>query len=421
MHSHLTAFIFSDWSRYLLSMPMLAKFAVGMALIVGIPRLSRLVRLPAVVGFLLCGVLIGPHGLRMFDEHAPVADFLAEIGKLLLMFCAGLEINLALFRKSQRRSIIFGITTTIVPLLLGTAVGFWFGYKAVAAVVLGSLLASHTLLAAPIVVRLGATKLEPVTVTFGATIVSDTLSLVVFAICVSTYQSGFSVPQLALQLLEIAVFILFILFVLSRVGAYLLKKVEDDEGTYFVLMLAIMAVAGFLADTINLPGIVGAFLSGLAVNGAVQDAPAKEKLEFIGNAFFVPIFFAVTGFLIDPVVFWHTIIGSPALVVGVIGALLVGKMIAAEVAGRAFSYSRIARLTMWSLTLPQVAATLAATLVAYNTLDHAGQRLLDGRLLNVTLVLVLTTSIIGPVLTERFAPLMMRSSRGAEAPLKKAA
>ncbi len=421
MLNNLAAFPIRDWSHYLLSLPTLAKFAVGMAVIVGIPRLSRRLRLPAVVGFLLCGVIFGPHVLRMFDEHSPVAAFFAEIGKLLLMFCAGLEIDLALFRKSQRRSIIFGIITTTVPLLLGTAVGFWFGYKAVAAVVLGSLLASHTLLAAPIVVRLGATKREPITVTFGATIVSDTLSLVVFAICVSTYQSGFSVSQLGLQLLEITIFIVFILFVLSRVGAYLLKKVQDDEGTYFVLMLAIMAIAGVLADTINLPGIVGAFLAGLAVNGAVQESPAKEKLEFFGNAFFVPIFFAVTGFLIDPVVFWHTIIGSPALVLGVIGALLVGKFIASEAAGRAFSYSPIERLTMWSLTLPQVAATLAATLVAYNTMDRAGQRLLDGRLLNVTLVLVLTTSILGPVLTEHFAPLMMRSSRGEEAPVKKAA
>jgi Kef-type K+ transport system membrane component KefB len=421
MLNNLAAFLLPEWSRHLMSMPSLAKFALGMAIIVGIPRLSRRVRLPAVVGFLLCGVVIGPHCLAVLGEHAPVADFFAEIGKLMLMFCAGLEINLALFRKAQGRSIMFGIITTMVPLLLGTAVGFWFGYKPVAAVVLGSLLASHTLLAAPIVVRLGATKLEPITVTFGATIVSDTLSLVVFAICVSTYQTGFSMSQLGLQLLEITIFILFILFGLSRIGAYLLKKVQDDEGTYFVLMLGIMAVAGVLADTINLPGIVGAFLAGLAVNGAVQDAPAKEKLEFFGNEFFVPIFFIVTGFLIDPVVFWHTIISSPALVVAVIGALLIGKMIAAEAAGRAFSYSPIARLTMWSLTLPQVAATLAATLVAFNTMDRAGQRLLDGRLLNVTLVLVLTTSILGPVLTERFAPLMMRSSRGEDVPLKRAA
>jgi Na+:H+ antiporter len=413
--------LIGHWSRYLLSLPTLAKFALGMVIIVGVPRLSRRVRLPAVVGLLLAGVAVGPHVLGLVGEHAPIADFFAEIGKLLLMFGAGLEINLALFRKVQRRSVLFGLITTTVPLLLGTCVGLLFGYRPVPAIVLGSLLASHTLLAASIVAKLGATKLEPVTVTYGATMLSDTLSLVVFAVCVSIYTSGFSASKLALQLIEIAIFIPFILFGLSRMGAWALKKVEDDESTYFVLMLGIMAVAGVLADAINLPGIVGAFLAGLAVNGAVENKPAKEKLEFFGNSFFIPIFFVVTGFLINPIVFWRTITDYFPLVLGVVGALVIGKGIAAEIAGRIFAYSRAARLTMWSLTLPQVAATLAATLVALDTYDPAGQRLLDNRLFNVVLVLVVTTSILGPVLTERFVPLMLRSSPGKEAPTQKVA
>jgi Kef-type K+ transport system membrane component KefB len=407
-------FHIESWSHYLLSLPTLAQFALAMAIIVGVPRLSRRVRLPAVVGLLLSGVVIGPHCLGVVGEHAPVADFFAEIGKLLLMFGAGLEINLALFRKAQRRSVLFGLITTTVPLLLGTGVGFLFGYRLVPAIVLGSLLASHTLLAASIVTKLGATKLEPITVTYGATMLSDTLSLVVFAVCVSTYTSGFSASKLAVQLIEIAIFIPFILFGLSRMGEWALKKVEDDENTQFVLMLAIMAVAGVLADAINLPGIVGAFLAGLAVNGAVENKPAKEKLEFFGDSFFIPIFFVVTGFLIDPIVFWRTITEHLPLVLGVVGALVIGKAIAAEIAGRAFAYSRPARLTMWSLTLPQVAATLAATLVALNTYDPAHQRLLDTQLLNVVLVLVVTTSILGPVLTERFVPALVKLDKEKE-------
>jgi Kef-type K+ transport system membrane component KefB len=243
-----------------------------------------------------------------------------------------------------------------VPLLLGTAVGLLFGYQPVAAIVLGSLLASHTLLAAPIIVRLGATRLEPVTITFGATVFSDTLSLIVFAICVPIYQSGFSVSGLVVQLIEIAIFVPLILFGLSRLGAYILKKAEDDEDAYFILMLAIVAVAGLLAQSINLPGIVGAFLAGLAVIAAVHDKPAKEKLEFFGNSFFIPIFFIVTGFLIDPVTFFQSITTNFPLVSGVIGALLVGKWIAAQTVGRAFAYTPAARMTMWSLTLPQVNA-----------------------------------------------------------------
>ena len=132
------------------------------------------------------------------------------------------------------------------------------------------------------------TRLEPISITFGATVISDTLSLIVFAICVPIYQSGFSVSGLVVQLIEIAIFVPLILFGLSRLGAHFLKKVEDHEDAYFVLMLAIVGVAGLLAQIVNLPGIVGAFLAGLAVNSAVHDKPAKKKLEFFGNSFFIP-------------------------------------------------------------------------------------------------------------------------------------
>jgi len=397
-----------------LALPKLAKFAIAMTMIVGIPALSRRSRLPTAVVLLLSGVLIGPHGLALFGGKAPVADFFADLGKLLLMFFAGLEIDLEQFRKARNRSLLFGLITTSLPLILGTAVGLWFGYQLIPAIVIGSLLASHTLLGMATIIRLGATRLEPVTVTAGATVLSDTLSLVVFAICVSTYQTGFSMSGLAVQLIEIAIFLPLILFGLSRVGGYALKKVEDDENAYFVLMLGIMAVAGVIAQGINLPGIVGSFLAGLSVNASVRDKPAKEKLEFFGNSFFVPIFFIVTGFLIDPRVFARSIVDNFPLVAGIIGALLVGKWIAAAIASRVFAYSPAARLTMWSLTLPQVAATLAATLVGFDTFDAAGQRLLDGRVLNAVLVLMLTTSILGPVLTERFAPRMLDDETGEE-------
>jgi Kef-type K+ transport system membrane component KefB len=398
-----------------LTLPTLAKFAIGMAIIVCVPRLSRRVRIPAVVGLLLSGVVIGPHGLDVIGTNRPIADFFADLGKLLLMFCAGLEIDLALFRQARNRVIAFGILTTLLPLLLGTGVGFVFGYRTVAAVVLGSLLASHTLLAAPIVAKLGATRLEPIAVTFGATVLSDTLSLVVFAICVSTFQRGFSVPAMAVQLIEIAIFIPLILFGLSRLGAYFLRKVSDDEYAYFALMLLVMAVAAALSAVINLPGIVGAFLAGLAVNAAVHDQPAKEKLKFFGESLFIPIFFVVTGFLIDPREFYRSITDNLVLAAAVILALLAGKWIAAQIAGRAFGYSPLARMTVWSLTLPQVAATLAAALVAFDTLDPTGQRLIGGRLLNVVLVLMLTTSILGPVLTEHLAPRMLPDRRPAKA------
>jgi Na+:H+ antiporter len=394
---------------HVLALPPLAKFAIAIAVIVGVPPLSRRVGLPETVGLLLFGVVLGPHVLGFFGEDRPIANFFADLGKLLLMFSAGLEIDVVLFRKAQVRSIIFGLVTTTVPLFLGAVFALAFGYAVIPAIVVGSLLASHTLLGLSVIRRLGAIRLEPVIVTIGATVLSDTLSLIVFAICVPTYASGFSLPGLATQLLEIAVFVPLILFGLSRAGAYALSKVQDSEDAEFLLMLGIMAVAGVLADLINLPGIVGAFLAGLAVNAAVQEHAAKAKLDFFGKALFIPCFFVATGFLIDPIEFARSVAGSLALITGIVVTLALGKWIAAEVVGRAFGYTPAARLTIWALTLPQVAATLAATLVAYHTVNLDGQRLLDERMLNAVLVLMLVTSILGPLLTERFAPRMLNA------------
>jgi Kef-type K+ transport system membrane component KefB len=237
-----------------------------------------------------------------------------------------------------------------VPLLFGTLLGLGFGYALIPAIVVGSLLASHTLLSVPIVQRLGVIRLEPIVVTIGATVLSDTLSLIVFAVCVSMYTTGFSPGGLATQLIEIAIFVPLILIGLSRVGAYALSKMGDDEEAHFLLMLGIMAVAGAIADLINLPGIVGAFLAGLAVNGAVQDDPARAKLEFFGKALFIPSFFIVTGLLINPVVFAGSIVQHFPLAIGIIAALLAGKWIAAAAGVRVFGYTPAARSTIWALT-----------------------------------------------------------------------
>src|SRR5215468_8462258 len=394
------------------SLSPLSRFTVALAAVLAMPPLCRRVRLPPVVGLLVAGIFLGPFVLDIFGKDRPIADFMADLGKLLLMFYAGLDVDLNLFRQSQRKVTIFGLITTTLPLLLGTAVGLWFGYAAIPAIVLGSLLASHTLLGIPIVREFGASRLEPVTVTCGATVMSDTLSLVVFAVCLSTYQRGFSTSVLLSQLAQIVAFVVFVLFVLSRVATYALNKVADQEDAYFILMFAVLAVAAGLASLVQLPGIVGAFLVGLAINAAAQNKPAKEKLWFFANTLFIPAFFLVTGFLINPAVFYRSLIDNFALALSIVMALVIGKFVAAEISGRLFKYTQASRLTVWSLTLPQVAATLAATLVGFKTFDPAGHRLIDDRILNAVFVLMLSTSIVGPVMTQLFTPAMLRDWRG---------
>lgn len=391
-----------------LALPNLAKFALLLALIVGVPALARRLRIPELVGLVVVGLLLGPHVLGLYGANHPIAQFFADLGRLMLMFAAGLEIDLDLFRKAQTRSIIFGVITTIVPQALGTAYGLAFGYGIIPAIVIGSLLASHTLISLPIVKRFGALGLEPVVVTIGATMVSDTLSLIIFGICVSTYTTGFSPSSLAVQIVEVAIFVPLIVIGVSRAGAWVLNKLHNNQSGYFITMLGIMVAAGVLADSINLPDIVGAFLAGWAINAASASHPAKEKLVFFGKALFIPIFFIVTGFLIVPVAVGHTIFNSFWLVAGMIVSLILGKGIAAAVPGRTFGYARPARLTMWALTLPQVAATLAATLVGNDTLNAAGEPLVADEIFNTVLVVLVVTSLLGPVLTELFTPGMVR-------------
>jgi Kef-type K+ transport system membrane component KefB len=399
---------FDAFRSHAVALPNLAKFAVVMAIIAGAPALVRRIRIPELVGLLAFGVLIGPYVFDIAPMNHPIVQFFGDLGRLLLMFTAGLEIDINVFRKAQVRSVTFGIITTIVPQVLGTTYGLAFGYGIIPAIVIGSLLASHTLLALPIIARLGGLGLEPVVVAIGATLVSDTLSLIVFGICVSIYTTGFSTTGLALQILEVAILVPLILVGVSRVGAWILGKLHDQPEGYFVTMLAIMALSGMLSDAINLPDIVGAFLAGLAVNAAVGNHPAKEKLDFFGRAFFVPIFFIVVGFLIVPAAVGQTIVKSFWLVACMVTALILGKGIAAWIAGQAFGYARQASLTMWALTLPQVAATLAATLVGYKTLNAAGERLLTEDIFNAVLVLLVVTSVLSTILTGLFAPRMVK-------------
>jgi Kef-type K+ transport system membrane component KefB len=384
----------------------MAKFATGMAVIVFIPKLFQAMGLPGAVGLLLSGILFGPHGLDVFGAHPVIADFFSDLGKLLLMFFAGLEIDLDLLQRSRNRSFIFGLATTLIPLVAGALVGLYFGYAVIPAIVIGSLLASHTLLGLAVVQEAGAANREAMTVTVGATVISDTLSLIVFAVCVTSFVSGFSLAGLGVQLMQIAGFCATILFGLHHGGGYLLRRMENEDSAYVVILLGLLAVASVLAEIIGLPGIVGAFLAGIALNSAVKEKPAMEKLGFLGKTLFIPCFFVVTGFLIDPLAFGTSLMDQFPLVLGILLALLAGKALAVALVGGAFGYSRAECLTMWSLTLPQVAATLAATLVARATLDHAGQPLLDGRMLNVVLVLVLITAVLGPLLTARFVPRM---------------
>jgi Kef-type K+ transport system membrane component KefB len=397
----------------LVHLPLLVRFALILAIFLLIPPLCRRVRIPAAVGLLLAGVGLGPSGLHTLPNAAPVAQFFAEIGKLLLMFFAGLEIDLSQFRRTGVRSLIFGFLTFAVPLIIGTAVGLLAGYGWLAAVLIGSLMASHTLLGFPIVQRMKLVADEAVAVTIGGTVFTDFASLLILGVCLPIHKEGFSLSTFAIQIGEMLAYVLVVFVGLSAVARWLLEHLGGTKERQVTLTLLIIALAGFGAEVVQLEPIIGAFVAGLAVNRALSNSESKEQLDFLGHTLFIPMFFVSIGFLIDVRVFLQTLVARTGLVVGIVGGLIGSKFLAAYLTRRVFGYSRTEGNMIWSLSLPQVAATLATAIVAYQTKNAAGVRLIDEPAINTVLVLVVVTSILGPMLTEHFGRQLLEQRTAA--------
>lgn len=393
--------------------PSLARFAIALIVFIIVPALCGRVRLPAVVGLLAAGVVLGPYGLGLTPKNPEVSHFFADIGKLLLMFFAGLEIDLTQFQRVRNRALAFGVASFGLPLVMGIALGKIFGYGWLSAFLIGSVFASHTLLGYPIVQRLGLVRNEAVTVTIGATIFTDVAALLVVAVCIPIHTAGFSTSAFLVQLLELAIYIPVVLIGLGQAARYLLARLQAKKDGQLLAMLLIVVIAAIGAEAIHLEGIIGAFLAGLAVNRAVENSSAKVELEFLGNTLFIPAFFVTIGFLIDVRVFGATLASNLALVCAIVATPIIAKWIAAVATQKCLAYSRDEGHIMWALALPQVAATLAVALTAYQAKDAAGNSLIDEPILNSVLVLVVVSSVLGPVLTEVFGKRMAAKEKTA--------
>lgn len=362
-----------------------------------LPPLFERLRLPGLVGLLFAGVVLGPSVLGLLHPTGDIEKLFADVGKVYLMFVAALEIDLNEFSRNRDRAMTFGGLTFAIPLVGGMLLGRWTGFNWVASVLIGSLMASHTLLAYPIVMRLGVTRDEAVTVTVGATIFTDIAALLVLAVCASLQGGDFSPLSLTVQMVGLAVYAAAVLFGLNWAGRVYFRRTGSEQGNQFLFILLAVFLAAVGAQMINVDKVVGAFLAGLAVNGVVGDGPVKEKVEFVGSFLFIPFFFVCMGLLLDVPIFIEALTNRLGLTVGIVLVLLGTKLLAAAIAGLWFRYSRIQILTMWSLSLPQVAAILAAALVGLQV------GLITPPVFNAVIVLMLVTSLVGSTTTSRFA------------------
>jgi Kef-type K+ transport system membrane component KefB/nucleotide-binding universal stress UspA family protein len=372
-------------------------FLTLMLLVLVMPLLAERVGLPGVIGLVIGGLIVGPEALGLLERSGTVAQ-LGGLGILYLMFLAGLELDLDIVRKNRRPSIVFGVLTFLVPITIGTVAGLAVGYAVAVAILIGSLWASHTLVAYPIVRSQGLASEESVAAAVGATIITDTLALLVLAVVVGGYRSGDPAAVVGGRIgLGLLLLVAVAFGLLPRVARWFFRGLGQDGVLRFVFVLCALLSMSALAQLVGTEPIVGAFFAGLALNPLVPNGGfLMQRIEFFGSALFIPFFLISVGMLVD-----LSVVTDPRtlwLAVVVTAATIVGKYGAAWLAGRVSGFDRHQVAVMFSLSVAQAAATLAASIVAF----EAG--LFDDTIVNAALIVILLTVVLAGWVAKRFAP-----------------
>jgi Kef-type K+ transport system membrane component KefB/nucleotide-binding universal stress UspA family protein len=391
-------------------------FSLLLFIILFAPILLNKLKIPHLIGLIIAGAIIGPNGLNLMLRDSSIILF-GTVGLLYIMFLAGLEIDLAEFKKNSKKSLVFGLYTFIIPMVLGTLTGIYFlKFSIMTSILLASMFASHTLIAYPIISKLGVAKNRAVNITVGGTLITDTLALLVLA-AIAGMSTGEVNSFFWMRLsISVVIFGLIIMFIFPIIGRWFFKRFDDNISQY-IFVLAMVFLGAFLAEAAGIEAIIGAFLVGLALNRLIpQTSPLMNRVEFVGNALFIPFFLIGVGMLIDFSVFFKgfdTIKVAATMVV----IATTSKFIAAWLTQKTFNFTVDERRLIFGLSNAQAAATLAAVLVGYNIiLNNAeiesaaliGQviapvRLLNESILNGTILMILVTCTIASFIAQKGA------------------
>ena len=383
------------------------KFLLILLIILAAPLLLNKLRIPHLLGLIIAGAIIGPHGFKLVLRDSSII-LSGTAGLLYIMFLAGLEIDMADFKRNSTKSLAFGMYTFLIPMILGTVVGIWvLQFNVLTSVLLASMFASHTLIAYPIISKLGISKNKAVSITVGGTMITDTLALLVLTIIVGM-ATGQVNDMFWIRLgVSILIFALIVLFGFPFIGRWFFKHVHDNISQY-IFVLVMVFLGSFLAQVAGMEAIIGAFLSGLALNRLIpQSSPLMNRVEFVGNAIFIPFFLLGVGMLIDYRTFFTSF---ETIKVGLIMIIVAtaAKYIAAWMTQKTFHLSTDQRSVIFGLSNAQAAATLAAVMVGYNVItgtDANGEpiRLLNESVLNGTILMILVTCTIASFAAQKGA------------------
>ncbi len=382
-------------------------FTLLMLIILIAPFLFTKLRIPQIIGLILAGLIIGPYGLNLIEREGSI-ELLGTVGLLYIMFLAGIEINLHDFKKRKNQSFVFGALSFVIPFTIGTLLSYYvFGYPLISSLLIGSIFSSHTLVTYPIISRFGISGNRAVNISIGGTILTDLLSLLILSVIASIAKDGSDYTLWLKMAIAVPVFALVVLYGIPWVTRWFFK-LSSDRISQFIFVLTMLFLAGFLAQLAGIEPVIGAFLAGLAFNRLIPHTSGlMNRLEFMGNSLFIPVFLIGVGMLIDIKLLFS---GLHALYVIVltIGFAIFSKYLAALFTQKIYKFKAIERRIIFGLSNSRAAAALAAAIIGFNIIinlegDSTPAKLLVEEVLNATILLILVTCGISSFIVEKAA------------------
>jgi Kef-type K+ transport system membrane component KefB len=382
-------------------------FSLILFIILLTPILLRKMRIPAIIGLILSGVIIGPNGLGLIGEKLLESDgsvkLFSTIGLLYIMFMAGLELDMKEFKKYRKRSFVFGFLTFALPLTLGFPIcRYALGLDFTASLLTASMFATHTLVAYPIVGKFGISKIPAVAITVGGTILTDTAVLIILAIISSSVDGNLDASFWLRLVGSLLVFSVIMFFLIPRIARWFFSKLESEKTAHYIFVLSIVFFAAFLAEAAGVEHIIGAFVAGLVLNKLIPHTSSlMNRIDFIGNALFIPFFLISVGMVVNYNVFFQ---GPWALIVAAILTTfaLFSKWLAALITQLLFNMTGVERQLIFGLSSSHAAATLAIIMVGFE------KGILNNEVVNGTILLILITCMIASFVTENAGKNMLR-------------
>lgn len=371
-------------------------FFIVLTIILFAPLLLNRFRIPHIIGLIIAGMIIGPHGFGLLERDSSFQIF-GNVGLLYLMFLAGLEMDINDFKKNKTQGIVFGLYTFFIPMILGTTISYYtLHFNLETSILLASMYASHTLVAYPIVSRYGISRATSVTTTIAGTIITVLGALIILAVIAGMQQGEINEIFWIRLLISITIFCTIVIYSFPRITRWFFKKYDDNVSQY-IFVLALVFSASFMAQLAGLEAIIGAFFAGVVLNRFIPAvSPLMNRIEFVGNALFIPYFLIGVGMLIN----LHGVFSSTEAIIVAINMSIVAtasKWIAAWFTQKTFKLPKVDRNMIFGLSNAQAAATLAAVLIGYDL------GIFNSNVLNGTVIMILVTCTISSFVTEKAA------------------